>query len=139
MLNPAPRSQVSVGTTTVTYLPDGEVHLDPAVLFPASAPDGWSVSPYLDADGRLPISVGSFLIRTEAHRILVDLGLGAVDLEVPNLASFAGGKLLDSLADEGLQPTDIDPSYTRTCTTTTSAGRVTSRPHPTPAAGRWTG
>ena len=109
MLNPAPRSQVSVGTTTVTYLPDGEVHLDPAVLFPASAPDGWSVyAPYLDADGRLPISVGSFLIRTEAHRILVDLGLGAVDFEVPNLASFAGGKLLDSLADEGLQPTDID-------------------------------
>lgn len=109
MLNPAPRSQVSIGTTTVTYLPDGEVHLEPGVLFPASGPDGWSAyAPYLDADGRLPISVGSFLVRTGAHRMLVDLGLGAVDFEVPGLASFTGGRLLESLADEGLQPADID-------------------------------
>jgi glyoxylase-like metal-dependent hydrolase (beta-lactamase superfamily II) len=109
MLNPAPRSQVTLGTTTVTYLPDGEVHLDPAVLFPAAGPDGWAVyAPYLDGDGRLPVSVGSFLIRTGAHRILVDLGLGQVDFEVPGMASFRGGTLLDSLAGEGLGPADID-------------------------------
>jgi glyoxylase-like metal-dependent hydrolase (beta-lactamase superfamily II) len=109
MLNPAPRSQVTFGTTTVTYLPDGEVHLDPAVLFPASGPDGWAAyAPYLDADGRLPVSVGSFLIRTGAHRLLVDLGLGRVDFEVPKLASFTGGTLLASLAGEGLVPADID-------------------------------
>jgi glyoxylase-like metal-dependent hydrolase (beta-lactamase superfamily II) len=109
MLNPAPRSQVRLGTTTVTYLPDGEVHLDPAAAFPASGPDGWAVyAPYLDADGRLPVSVGSFLIRTGAHQILVDLGLGRVGFEVPGLASFTGGALLDSLAGEGLGPADID-------------------------------
>jgi glyoxylase-like metal-dependent hydrolase (beta-lactamase superfamily II) len=109
MLNPAQRSQISLGTTTVTYLPDGEVHLDPAAAFPASGPDGWAAyAPYLDADGRLPVSVGSFLIRTSAHRILVDLGLGRVDFEVPPLASFTGGALLASLAGEGLEPADID-------------------------------
>jgi glyoxylase-like metal-dependent hydrolase (beta-lactamase superfamily II) len=109
MLNPAPRSQVTLGTTTVTYLPDGEVHLDPDVLFPVSGPDGWAVyAPYLDGDGRLPVSVGSFLIRTGTHKILVDLGLGRVDFDVPGLASFTGGTLLESLAGEDLGPADID-------------------------------
>src|ERR1700744_2057986 len=109
MLNPAPRSQVTLGATTVTYLPDGEAHLDPAVLFPASAPDGWAVyAPYLDADGRLPVSIGSFLIQAGPHRVLFDLGLGRVDFEVQGLASFTGGALLESLAGEGLGPGDID-------------------------------
>jgi hypothetical protein len=83
-INPAPRSQVTLGTTTVTYLPDGEAHLDPAALFPAPGPGGWAVyAPYFDGDGRLPVSVGSFLIRTGTHRVLVDLGLGRVDFEIP--------------------------------------------------------
>ncbi len=109
MLTAAPRSQVAIGATTVTYLPDGEVHLVPSAFFPRSAPDGWAAyAPYLDADGRLPVSVGSFLIETGAHRVLVDLGLGAVDFDVPQLASFTGGALLSSLAAEGLHPEDID-------------------------------
>jgi glyoxylase-like metal-dependent hydrolase (beta-lactamase superfamily II) len=112
MLTAAPRTQVTVGSTTVTYLPDGEVHLDPTVFFPASAPDGWSAyAPYLDDDGRLPISVGSFLVQTPEHRLLVDLGLGAVDFEIPGMGSFTGGRLLDSLAAEGLQPSDIDTVF----------------------------
>ena len=109
MLDPAPRSRVTVGDTTVTYLPDGEVHLEPTIFFPTSTAEGWaSFAPYLDKDGRLPVSVGSFLIRTATHRVLVDLGLGAVDFEVPDLATFRGGLLLDSLRGEGLGPSDID-------------------------------
>jgi glyoxylase-like metal-dependent hydrolase (beta-lactamase superfamily II) len=109
MLEVARRSQVRLGQTTVTYLPDGEVHLDPGALFPASEPGGWSrYAPYLDPDGRLPVSVGSFLIQTPDHRMLVDLGLGAVDFEIPGMASFRGGALLESLAREGLKPADID-------------------------------
>ncbi|MEV1169033.1 MBL fold metallo-hydrolase [Nonomuraea sp. NPDC049784] len=109
MLDPASRSQITLGTTTVTYLPDGEAHLDPAVLFPASGSDGWAAhAPYLDADGRLPVSIGSFLIDTGAHRVLVDLGLGAVDFEAPGIGSFRAGALLDSLAAEGLRPDGVD-------------------------------
>jgi glyoxylase-like metal-dependent hydrolase (beta-lactamase superfamily II) len=112
MLDAAKRTQVRIGSTTVTYLPDGEVHLDPTVFFPASAPHGWSAyAPYLDEDGRLPISVGSFLIQTPDHRVLVDLGLGAVDFEIPGMGSFAGGRLLESLAAEQLQPCDIDTVF----------------------------
>ncbi len=109
MLNAAPRTRITLGTTTVTYLPDGEAHLDPAVLFPASGPDGWAAhAPYLDAGGLLPVSIGSFLVDTGAHRVLVDLGLGAVDFEVPRIGSFTGGALLESLAAEGLRPDDVD-------------------------------
>ncbi|MFB9691377.1 MBL fold metallo-hydrolase [Amycolatopsis plumensis] len=109
MLSAAPRSQVTIGSTTITYLPDGEVHLEPSTLFPSSGSDGWAAyAPYLDPDGRLPVSVGSFLVTTPTHRVLVDLGLGAVDFEVPGMGSFTGGALLDSLADEGVDPAEID-------------------------------
>jgi glyoxylase-like metal-dependent hydrolase (beta-lactamase superfamily II) len=109
MLEPAPRGHVQLGGTTVTYLPDGEARVHPAVVFPPSAPDGWAAyAPYLDPDGRLPLSIGSFLVRTASNAVLVDLGLGAVAFEVPGLASFTGGGLLASLAAEGLSPDDID-------------------------------
>jgi glyoxylase-like metal-dependent hydrolase (beta-lactamase superfamily II) len=109
MLEVASRAQVDIGSTSITFLPDGEVHLEPAVLFPPSGEGGWGAyAPYLDGDGRLPVSVGSFLIHTGQHRVLVDLGLGAVDFEVPGLGAFRGGRLLDSLKDEGLTPADID-------------------------------
>ncbi|TDU88016.1 glyoxylase-like metal-dependent hydrolase (beta-lactamase superfamily II) [Kribbella voronezhensis] len=109
MVDVAPREQLRIGRTTVTYLPDGEVRLSPSELFPASAPAGWTrYGTYLDADGRLPVSVGSFLVRTPSSAVLVDLGLGEVDFELPGVASFRGGRLLTSLADEGLSPDDID-------------------------------
>lgn len=112
MVNPAPRAQLTVGDTTVTFLPDGHGWLNPAVLFPASSPDGWSThAAYLDAQGRFPVSVGSFLVRTASRTLLVDLGLGAVDFAIPDVATFKGGALLDSLAAEGLTPADIDTVF----------------------------
>ena len=109
MMHPAPRAQIQVGTTTVTYLPDGFGWLNPAVVFPASQPDGWATyGEFLDEDGRFPVSIGSFLIRTDGQTLLVDLGLGAVDFEVPGVATFKGGRLIDSLAAENLVPADID-------------------------------
>ncbi|QFZ20793.1 MBL fold metallo-hydrolase [Saccharothrix syringae] len=109
MPHAAGRAEVTLGATTVTYVPDGRVHLEPTAVFPASAPDGWApYATYLDPDGRLPVGVGSFLIRTGTHNVLVDLGLGRVDFEVPGIGAFTGGALLDNLAAEGLEPADID-------------------------------
>jgi glyoxylase-like metal-dependent hydrolase (beta-lactamase superfamily II) len=93
----------------VTYLPDGFGVLDPAVVFPASRQAGWArQSPFLAPDGQLMMSYGAFLIRTAAQRILVDLGMGAVDYAIPGLGRVRGGGLLSSLAEEGLNPSDID-------------------------------
>jgi glyoxylase-like metal-dependent hydrolase (beta-lactamase superfamily II) len=109
MTRAAERSQTSVGHTTVTYLPDGEGWMDASVIFPASQPDGWApYAAFVDAAGRIPVSIGAFLIRTGDRVILADLGLGVVDYEVPGVASFAAGRLLDSLAAEGLAPADVD-------------------------------
>lgn len=81
-------------------------------MFPASAPDGWAAhAEFLGAEGRFPVSIGSFLVRTADRAILVDLGLGAVDFAVPELATFRGGRLLDSLAAEGLTPDEIDTVF----------------------------
>lgn len=110
MVEPASRAQVRLGDTSVTFIPDGHALLDPTVFFPASAPDGWSThAAYLRADGRFPVSIGSFLIRTADRVILVDLGLGAVDFSVPALgATFVGGGLIEALAVEGIDPSDVD-------------------------------
>jgi glyoxylase-like metal-dependent hydrolase (beta-lactamase superfamily II) len=109
VVQPASRAQISVGDTTVTYLPDGHGWLNSAALFPASSPDGWAThAEFLDTEGRFPVSIGSFLIRTAKRVILVDLGLGAVDFTVPDLAAFKGGGLLTALAAEGLAPSDVD-------------------------------
>lgn len=86
--------------------------MDSAFIFPASAPHGWAPHAHLlDADGRFPVSIGSFLIRTAGRVLLVDLGLGTVDFEVPGIASFKGGRLLESLAAEGLKPADVDTVF----------------------------
>jgi glyoxylase-like metal-dependent hydrolase (beta-lactamase superfamily II) len=112
VVRPAERAQVRLGDTTITYLPDGHGRLDPAVFFPSSQPDGWAThAAYLDEDGWFPVSVGSFLVRTPDQAVLVDLGLGAVDFAVPDLASFRGGRLLESLAAEGLGPGDVDTVF----------------------------
>ncbi|WP_131736119.1 MBL fold metallo-hydrolase [Actinomadura roseirufa] len=109
MTQPATRAQVELGDTTVTFLPDGYGRVDPEAAFPLSANGGWAThGEFLDADGWLPVSVGSFLVRTPDQAVLVDLGLGVVDFEVPGMASFKAGALLDSLAAEGLRPADID-------------------------------
>lgn len=47
-------------------------------------------------------------IAATGARLLVDLGLGVVDFDIPGMGTFSGGRLLDSLAAESLHPSDID-------------------------------
>lgn len=102
---PAQRSQLTLGATTITYLPDGFSALDPEIMFPGA---DWSAHPGHLHDGRLVLSFGSFLIRTGGRNILVDLGAGQADADLPNVGRTQGGLLLDSLAGEGLSRDDID-------------------------------
>jgi glyoxylase-like metal-dependent hydrolase (beta-lactamase superfamily II) len=109
MAEPAPPSFVRLGATTVTYLPDGVVRTDPLGAFPGTTHVDWDPYPdLLDADGRLVVGVGSFLIRNDAGVTLVDLGLGEVQFEVPAAATYEGGQLLTNLRAEGLSAADID-------------------------------
>ena len=109
MAEPAPRSHIRFGATTVTYLPDGVVRTDPLAAFPGTTRAGWDAYPdLLDADGWLAVSVGSFLIRNDDGVALVDLGLGDVHFEVPAAATYDGGQLLTNLRAECVSPAEVD-------------------------------
>jgi glyoxylase-like metal-dependent hydrolase (beta-lactamase superfamily II) len=103
--SPTQRSQLTLGATTITYLPDGFAALDPEIFFPGT---DWSAHPGHLHDGRLVLSFGSFLIRTAGRNILVDLAVGNADTDLPNVGHTEGGLLLDSLVGEGLSRDDMD-------------------------------
>jgi glyoxylase-like metal-dependent hydrolase (beta-lactamase superfamily II) len=105
MPQPAARSRITIGDTTITYLPDGFGAHNPDVLFPGV---DWATRPGFLEDGQLILSFGSFLIRAGGRRILVDLAVGKIDVDVPGVAHLKGGSLLRNLAEEGLSADDID-------------------------------
>jgi glyoxylase-like metal-dependent hydrolase (beta-lactamase superfamily II) len=105
MPQPAARTQIAIGETTITYLPDGFGAHDPDVLFPGV--DWTTRADYLE-DGQLILSFGSFLIRAGGQRVLVDLAVGKIDVNVPGVARLKGGALVRNLAGEGLSADDID-------------------------------
>ncbi|MEU9285518.1 MBL fold metallo-hydrolase [Streptomyces sp. NPDC048275] len=68
----------------------------------------WTTRPGYLEDGQLILSFGSFLIRAGGRRILVDLAVGKVDVDLPGVARLKGGSLLQNLAAEGLSTDGID-------------------------------
>ncbi|WP_217574216.1 MBL fold metallo-hydrolase, partial [Streptomyces sp. GbtcB7] len=105
MPQPAIRSRITIGGTTITYLPDGFGAHNPDVPFPGV---DWTTRPGFLEDGQLILSFGSFLICAGNQRILVDLAVGTIDVDVPGVAQLKGGSLLRNLAEEGLSADDID-------------------------------
>ncbi len=101
-----------IGDLSVLGLADARARLDPAELYggPAATPgDGparggapadWAPhADLLDADGRLDMPVGSFLVRTADRVLVIDLGYGP---QAPH--GIDGGHLLDALAGTGPRP-----------------------------------
>lgn len=108
---PAPLQTIQVGEISVTFLPDGEAHFVPTGMFPASAEtaEAWAAHErWLDGDGRYLTTIGAFLVRTGDRTVIVDLGLGVAELEIPDFATVSTGRFLDSLGQAGLTPADID-------------------------------
>ena len=104
----APQQAITIGTTRITYLPDGEFYIPPTVSFPATTAADWE--PYADllqADGRIVGNVGAHVIQTGSHTILVDAGNGPHIIDRQHIF-LSGGELLRSLERAGLTPDDID-------------------------------
>lgn len=57
---------------------------------------------FLDDKGMLTIAIGGFLVRSADRLVLVDCGLGPLDV-----GTMRGGKLLAELAALGVEPADI--------------------------------
>ncbi|GAB2743097.1 MBL fold metallo-hydrolase [Kitasatospora kifunensis] len=102
---PRTTDRITIGETSISYLIDGHGVHNPDTMMPGV---DWSAHPGSLEDGQLILTFGSFLIRAGTQKILVDLALGEMDVNLPGLAHVKGGRLLQSLAAEGLSPDDID-------------------------------
>jgi glyoxylase-like metal-dependent hydrolase (beta-lactamase superfamily II) len=107
---PAPLESIDVGDIKVTYLPDGDATVEAGTVFPASNEALWEAHRELfDAEGKLLLTLGGFLVETGDQKIVVDLGFG--DMTVPFApvgGVFRGGQLLSSLRRAGVEPADVD-------------------------------
>lgn len=104
----SPLQTITIGTTRITYLPDGEFYIPPTVSFPATTAADWQ--PYahlLQADGRIVGNVGVHVIQTGSQTILVDAGNGPHIIDREQIY-LSGGELLHNLARIDLTPDDID-------------------------------
>ncbi|MEY9873246.1 glyoxylase-like metal-dependent hydrolase (beta-lactamase superfamily II) [Streptacidiphilus sp. MAP12-33] len=102
---PQAADRLTLGATTITYLVDGSGKHNPDTMLPGL---DWAAHPGSLTDGHLVLTFGAFLVQTGDRNILVDLGIGDLDMDIPGLAHVKGGRLLDSLAERGLSPKDID-------------------------------
>jgi glyoxylase-like metal-dependent hydrolase (beta-lactamase superfamily II) len=101
-----------LGDTTVSFVPDGAVQGKPRSWLPDTTNETWAAHPeYLDASGHLVTSIGGLLVERGDRALLIDAGFGPRSLPAepgtPNGAIY-GGALLDSLAQLGRRPEDIE-------------------------------
>jgi glyoxylase-like metal-dependent hydrolase (beta-lactamase superfamily II) len=106
---PAPIERRTVGTTRLTWIPDGSAHFAPMQFFPMSDADAWQheCRDALDQDQHVCASIGALLVETGQHTVLVDTGMGQQHIQLP-FGRSGGGSFLDNLAVLNVKPTDID-------------------------------
>jgi glyoxylase-like metal-dependent hydrolase (beta-lactamase superfamily II) len=109
-------TSITVGTIRITALNDGVSRLPP-MMYPGL--DFGGHPELLENDGLYDIPAGCFLIQGDTFTILVDAGIGPVDIPFPaDLAAAAGltpppefiaegGRLPDELAAAGVAPDDV--------------------------------
>ncbi|MGH3445985.1 MAG: MBL fold metallo-hydrolase [Nocardioidaceae bacterium] len=109
MVAPAPQNSITVGDIRLTFLPDGEAYFAPTGMFPGTTEESWqNHQQWLNEQGRYVTTLGAFLVETGDRKIVVDLGIGTVDMEVPDFVRATGGRFLDSLRAAGLTPEAVD-------------------------------
>lgn len=113
LCRPARIRSLRVGQLRVSYVPDGAVKMVPRSLFPATSDETWARNgQYLDPSGWLTISAGGLLIEHGERAMLVDAGYGPftepVSMMEHGMASMYGGSLLESLAELGRTPHEIE-------------------------------
>ena len=98
---------IQMGDYKITYLPDGEFTAIPSLAFKDSTDEDWkNHKQYLNKEGKLLMSVGSFLIEHEHEKNLFDLGIGDRHISTPE-GNGVGGELLNNLKKAGVDRKDI--------------------------------
>ena len=100
--------RITVGDVSILSLSDCVNPIDVHAMFPRQSPEDWdSYRDHVGENGYAKelVNMGSFLIVTEEHRVLVDTGVGPVPHEMfPDLK----GDLLDQMRQRDIDRGDID-------------------------------
>ncbi len=92
---------MKLGSLDITPLSDGFFKMPPAYF----GQDDWGRHESLvGADGKLEVPIGCFLVRTGDTTVLIDAGLGPMELG----ETGKGGALIGELAKAGCAPEDVD-------------------------------
>jgi glyoxylase-like metal-dependent hydrolase (beta-lactamase superfamily II) len=94
---------MKVGSIEVISLLDSSFDAPCAGLFPKVPAEAWADHAEHVTDGKLQVSISSFVLRGGGKTTLVDTGLGAKDRPF-----FGNGHLWESLAGLGIRPDDVD-------------------------------
>jgi len=94
---------MKVGNVEIVSLLDSSFDAPCAGLFPKVRAEAWADHAEHVSDGKLKVSISSFVLRGGAKTVLVDTGLGAKDRPF-----FGNGRIMESLAELGLRPDDVD-------------------------------
>ena len=108
---PAGIRTLTLGDTTLTYVPDGQATLNARMLLPEPTEDFWAQhADHLDEGGHLVASVGALLVERDGRALLIDAGVGPITVGPPlnTYGVVTGGALLDNLATLGRSPADIE-------------------------------
>jgi glyoxylase-like metal-dependent hydrolase (beta-lactamase superfamily II) len=98
-----PRPLLELGDFRVDHVVDGVGRFLPTRTFAGSTDAQWATHrALLDADGRLPITMGGFLVRGLGRTVLIDAGYGQGEF-----MGITNGALLDNLRRLGVAPHEV--------------------------------
>ena len=97
---------VTIGNVQITALSDGVLDHDLCNFYPSIRAENWEpYEDFLTTEHKIRFNLGSFLVRSDGHTILVDTGLGP---EPAFAREHACGELLSDLEEKGVGVDEID-------------------------------
>jgi glyoxylase-like metal-dependent hydrolase (beta-lactamase superfamily II) len=100
-------NRLRVGEMDVLVISDGYAKVPAHVYYRDTTPEQWEPHKrWLDHKGRLEFPFACFLVRSGGRTVLIDTGLGSLEMW-----QFKGGALLGELAEAGVQPEDVDTVF----------------------------
>lgn len=94
---------MQIGDLHVLPLVDGEFRAPATQMYPNTTEADWVPHQrWINHDGTIELAIGCFLITSGDRRVLIDAGLGTVEVQ-----NFTGGRLLRELEANGLSPGDV--------------------------------